>query len=225
MKDNFDLRKFLVENKLTSTSKLVKEATVVDKSALKVVKYDNYEKEMDKAGPNAEIFTLQDNTYVIDPNFKKYHSGTVEVIGLASEQGHEWENVEDYSNSIEGHENVFKSYPDNIDEIPNDVLRDEAMTYGEDYDQFFQDDDEEEETLKLDPDYDKGGKYYSEEGAEAFRIQPFKVNDIEYTIDQAVRQGKYIVGLKGVELNKFISDYMAAWEADKGDTPKGKTFK
>lgn len=81
------------------------------------------------------------------------------------------------------------------------------------------------ERLKLHPDYDKGGKYYSEEGAEAFRIQPFKVNDIEYTQDQAVRQGKYIVGLKGEELKKFISDYMAAWEADKGDTPEGRTFK
>ena len=77
----------------------------------------------------------------------------------------------------------------------------------------------------LDPDYDKGGKYYSEEGAEAFRIQPFKINDIEYTKDQAVRQGKYIVGLEGEELEKFISDYMAAWEADKGDTPEGRTFK
>jgi hypothetical protein len=81
------------------------------------------------------------------------------------------------------------------------------------------------ERLKLDPDYDKGGKYYSEEGAEAFRIQPFKVNDIEYTQDQAVRQGKYIVGLEGEELKKFISDYMAAWKEDVGDTPEGKTFK
>ena len=81
------------------------------------------------------------------------------------------------------------------------------------------------ERLKLDPDYDKGGKYYSEEGAKAFRIQPFKVNDIEYTQDQAVRQGKYIVGLKGEELKKFISDYMAAWKEDVGDTPEGKTFK
>ena len=77
----------------------------------------------------------------------------------------------------------------------------------------------------LDPDYDKGGKYYSEEGAEAFRIQPFKVNDIEYTQDQAVRQGKYIVGLEGEELKKFISDYMAAWKEEVGDTPEGKTFK
>ena len=86
-------------------------------------------------------------------------------------------------------------------------------------------DDRPPERLKLDPDYDKGGKYYSEEGAEAFRIQPFKLNKIEYTKDQAVRQGKYIVGLKGEELKKFISDYMAAWKEDKGDTPEGKTFK
>jgi len=84
---------------------------------------------------------------------------------------------------------------------------------------------QEEEELELDADYDKGGKYYSEEGAEAFRIQPFKVNDIEYTKDQAVRQGKYIVGLEGEELKKFISDYIAAWKEDVGDTPEGKTFK
>ena len=86
-------------------------------------------------------------------------------------------------------------------------------------------DHSDEEDLELDPDYDKGGKYYSEEGAEAFRIQPFKVNDIEYTQDQAIRQGKYIVGLEGEELKKFISDYMAAWKEDVGDTPEGKTFK
>ena len=40
-------------------------------------------------------------------------------------------------------------------------------------------DHSDEEELELDADYDKGGKYYSEEGAEAFRIQPFKQNDIE----------------------------------------------
>jgi len=86
-------------------------------------------------------------------------------------------------------------------------------------------DNRKPENLKLDPDYDKGGKYYSEEGAEAFRIQPFKVNDIEYTKDQAIRQGKYIVGLKGEELKKFFSDYMAAWKEDVGDTEIGRTFK
>ena len=101
---------------------------------------------------------------------------------------------------------------------------DEAMELYRKINENLQDHSDEEE-LELDADYDKGGKYYSEEGAEAFRIQPFKLNKIEYTKDQAVRQGKYIVGLKGEELKKFISDYMAAWEADKGDTPEGKTFK
>ena len=134
--DNFDLKKYLAEGRLLKEN--------IDRSALKVVKYDNYEEEMDKAGPNAEIFALEDNTYVIDPNFKKYHSGTVEVLSLASEQDHKWEDVEDYFNSVETHENTFKSYPDDLDEIPNDVLRDEAMMYGTDYSQFFQDDDEYE---------------------------------------------------------------------------------
>ena len=86
-------------------------------------------------------------------------------------------------------------------------------------------DNRKPENLKLDPDYDKGGKYYSEDGTKAFRIQPFKQNDIKYTKDQAIKQGKHIVGLEGGELKKFISDYMAAWEADKGDTAPGKTFK
>ena len=101
---------------------------------------------------------------------------------------------------------------------------DEAMELYRKINENLQDHSDEEE-LELDADYDKGGKYYSEEGAEAFRIQPFKQNDIEYTKDQAVRQGKYIVGLKGEELKKFISDYMATWKEDKGDTPEGKTFK
>lgn len=86
-------------------------------------------------------------------------------------------------------------------------------------------DHSDEEELELDADYDKGGKYYSEDGAEAFRIQPFKMNDIEYTKHEANRMGRYIVGLRGEELKKFISDYMGAWEADKGDTEAGRAFK
>ena len=86
-------------------------------------------------------------------------------------------------------------------------------------------DDRPPENLELDGDYDKGGKYYSEDGAEAFRIQPFKMNDIEYTKHEANRMGRYIVGLRGEELKKFISDYMGAWEADKGDTEAGRAFK
>ena len=101
---------------------------------------------------------------------------------------------------------------------------DEAMELYRKINENLQDHSDEEE-LELDADYDKGGKYYSEEGAEAFRVQPFKLNNIEYTKHEANRMGRYIVGLEGEELKKFISDYMAAWEADKGDTPKGKTFK
>ena len=86
-------------------------------------------------------------------------------------------------------------------------------------------DHSDEEDLKLDRDYDKGGKYYSEDGAEAFRIQPFKMNDIEYTKHEANRMGRYIVGLDGQALKQFISDYMGAFEADKGETELGRTFK
>ena len=85
--------------------------------------------------------------------------------------------------------------------------------------------EQKEEELELDADYDKGGKYYSEDGAEAFNIQPFKMNDVKYTKHEANRMGKYIVGLEGEELKKFISDYMGAFEAGKGDTATGKTFK
>jgi len=101
---------------------------------------------------------------------------------------------------------------------------DEAMELYRKINENLQDHSDEEE-LELDADYDKGGKYYSEEGAEAFRVQPFKLNNIEYTKHEANRMGRYIVGLEGEELKKFISDYMAAWKEDKGDTPEGKTFK
>ena len=85
--------------------------------------------------------------------------------------------------------------------------------------------EQKEEELELDADYDKGGKYYSEDGAEAFNIQPFKMNDVKYTEHEANRMGKYIVGLEGEELKKFISDYMGAFEAGKGDTEPGRSFK
>ena len=101
---------------------------------------------------------------------------------------------------------------------------DEAMELYRKINENLQDHSDEEE-LELDADYDKGGKYYSEEGAEAFRVQPFKLNNIEYTKHEANRMGRYIVGLEGEELKKFISDYMGAWEADKGDTEAGRTFK
>ena len=40
-----------------------------------------------------------------------------------------------------------------------------------------------------------------------------------------MKQGKYIVGLEGEELKKFISDYLAALKEDVRNTPDGKTFK
>jgi len=130
--DNFDLKKYLAEGKL------LKEEAVINKSAFTIVDNEDfdYDEELKKAGPNAEMFSLVDG-YIVDPNFKKYHSGTQEILGLADEQGHEWEDVESYFNSVEGHENAFKDYPDNSDEIPDDVLRDEAMVYGTDYGQFY----------------------------------------------------------------------------------------
>ena len=130
--DNFDLKKYLAEGRL------LKEEAVVDRSSFTIVNNEDfdYDEELKKAGPGAEMFTLYDG-YVIDPNFRKYHTGTQEILGLADEQGHEWEDVESYFNSVESHQNTFKNYPDNSDEIPDDVLRDEAMMYGTDYGQFY----------------------------------------------------------------------------------------
>ena len=142
--DNFDLRKYLAEGRL------LKEVAVVDRSSFIIVDDEDfdYDEELKKAGPNAEMFTTYDG-YVIDPNFRKYHSGTQEILGLVDEQGHEWEDVEDYFDSVESHQNTFKSYPDDEDKIPNDVLRDEAMMYGTDYDQFFEGKIKEKEKIKI----------------------------------------------------------------------------
>ena len=167
--NNFDLRKFLTENKLTSNSKLLKESEYEPGSIAPADLYYS-----DKHGKLVAMDDVDD----------KYHDS----LELVYHKGDE----------IEG---------------PMDEKLERSP------------DDRKPENLKLHADYDKGGKYYSEEGAEAFRIQPFKLNDIEYTKDQAMKQGKYIVGLEGEELKKFISDYIAAWEADKGDTESGKTFK
>jgi len=167
--NNFDLRKFLTENKLTSNSKLLKESEYEPGSIAPADLYYS-----DKHGKLVAMDDVDD----------KYHDS----LELVYHKGDE----------IEG---------------PMDEKLERSP------------DDRKPENLKLHADYDKGGKYYSEEGAEAFRIQPFKLNDIEYTKDQAMKQGKYIVGLEGEELEKFISDYVAAWEADKGDTESGKTFK
>jgi len=180
MENNFDLKKFLIENKLTSTSKLVTEGVIWNWS-----------------GDRNELEE-------VPPKFKA--AVKAELSNLSDEK---------FEASFDAVKNSF------ADEAGRGSMKFNSDQWVE----IIKDDTSKGRRSGLDPDYDKGGKYYSEEGAEAFRIQPFKVNDIEYTQDQAVRQGKYIVGLEGEELKKFISDYMAAWKEDVGDTPEGKTFK
>jgi hypothetical protein len=178
--DNFDLRKFLTENKLTSNSRVLKEAVMWN--------WDGDRNSLEE----------------VPPKFKAAVKS--ELPKLSGEK--------------------FEAFFDAVKNSFADEAGRGSMKFTSDqWADIIKDDSSKGRRSGLDPDYDKGGKYYSEEGAEAFRIQPFKVNDIEYTQDQAVRQGKYIVGLEGEELKKFLSDYMAAWKEDVGDTPEGKTFK
>ena len=71
--------------------------------------------------------------------------------------------------------------------------------------------------LGLLPDYDKGGKYYSENGYEALQKL---VNGGEYDLNflddeeaefEGMRVGKYVVGHRGKELTQFISDWLRAY--------------
>ena len=169
--DNFNLKKFLTEKKLTTNSRLIIENEYKEEAALNVT---------------ASAKTLKD------------------IIYQLLDDGHiQPETADDLLNAVSN--------------SPSDDVYEAGAERSPD--------NRKPENLKLHPDYDKGGKYYSEDGTKAFRIQPFKQNDIKYTKDQAIKQGKHIVGLEGGELKKFISDYMAAWEEGKGDTAPGKTFK
>ena len=69
----------------------------------------------------------------------------------------------------------------------------------------------------LNPDLDKGGKYYSDNGYEAVKLQ-FKggwFNPENYDNEKAEfegwRVGKYVVGHKGDDLTQFVSDWMRAY--------------
>ena len=69
------------------------------------------------------------------------------------------------------------------------------------------------------PDFDKGGKYYSDNGYEAFKLlatpeagQIFiDQTDSEEAEIEGMRVGKYVVGHRGKELSQFISDWMRAY--------------
>tara|TARA_B100001287_G_scaffold178162_1_gene150233 strand:- start:810 stop:1520 length:711 start_codon:yes stop_codon:yes gene_type:complete len=129
--DNFDLKKYISEGKIH-----LQEA-VVDRTQFKFIEGDyDYEEEVKEAGPNADIFNLE-NGAIVDPNFSTYHEGTQDVMGLADEQGHEWADVEDYFDAVEGHNYHFKDYPNDLNKIPDEVMRETAMVYGEDYGQFY----------------------------------------------------------------------------------------
>jgi len=134
--DNFDLKKYISEGKIH-----LQEA-VVDRTQFTIHgSYDSANKEAEKT--NGEVFELEtfemgdDGDILVDPNFRKYHAGTRDVMGLAAEQGHQWENVEDYFNAVEGHNYHFKDYPNDLSKIPDEVMRETAMVYGEDYGQFY----------------------------------------------------------------------------------------
>ena len=86
--------------------------------------------------------------YVLDPNYNKYLTATQELLGLADEQGHEYESVEDYYDTVEAFQNDLRSYAKGGkfegDEVPNWLMQDLAMSYGTDYDQFYSDDEDED---------------------------------------------------------------------------------
>ena len=140
--DNFDLKKYISEGKIH-----LQEA-VVDRTQFTIYDYKDPDLEIaikdarkinDDVGVfNLETYTKGDNGDVlIDPNFGKYHAGTKDVMGLADEQGHEWEDVEDYFDAVEGHNYHFKDYPNDLNKIPDEVMRETAMVYGTDYGQFY----------------------------------------------------------------------------------------
>lgn len=187
MENNFDLRKFLTENRLTENSRLINEGVMWhwdgDRNSLEEVPEDF------KAAVKAKIGSLDVGSF--DTAFDGIKNFHADEAG----QGEQTFNSDLWA-----------------DQIEMDFSEENAVK------------ENEEENLELDRDYDKGGKFYSEDGAEAFRIQPFKMNDIEYTKHEANRMGRYIVGLDGQALEQFISDYMGAFEADKGETEDGQTF-
>ena len=68
------------------------------------------------------------------------------------------------------------------------------------------------------PDYDKGGKYYSEDGYEALYklVKDAGQYDLNFWGDgeaefEGMRVGKYVVGHRGEELAQFISDWIRAY--------------
>ena len=143
--DNFDLRKFLTENRLTSTSKVVKE------NRYKKVNDDSQDGTFFVSGYDMEN-EKDINDYFLDLDYDKYKSATKELLDLAMEQGHEYESIQDYYDHVEGFENDLKDYPES-EEVPDWKMNDLAMRYGDDYSQFYGEEEDEDYDEEEDEDY------------------------------------------------------------------------
>ena len=92
-------------------------------------------------------------------------------------------------------------------------------------------DHSDEEELDLVPDLDKGGKNYSDNGYESYKLQvkagyqipePYSLKNYknaaelnrEQAKDEGHRIGKYVVELEGLELEQFVNDWMKAWNEE-----------
>ena len=229
--DNFDLRKYLAEGRLLKEDIASKAISVLKSYEGEVEGVEGYIKYLMNTSDDisSSIQAIADDLDRDKPSSDSLRRD-LEKLSLA-----EGKILKENKYDIDDPNSPLGQLNDNDQDVA--ILNNMTKKYGKDVvlmwmssgeygdREYFEEGKLYEEDLDLHPDYDKDGKYYSEEGAEAFRIQPFKKNDIKYTKDQAVRQGKHIVGLEGEELKKFISSYMDAWKEDVGDTPKGKTFK
>lgn len=100
MKDNFDLRKFLVENKLTSTSKLVKEDVEKISNEKFTIVYDADDmtdyKVYDRLLSDDEADEAEEDFKVLDPDMETFvldsNTPASEILDYASSQ----EELEDY---------------------------------------------------------------------------------------------------------------------------------
>ena len=128
--DNFDLKKYISEGKIHL------QEVVVDRTQFTI--HDSYDSANEEAKKtNSKVFELENGDIIVDPNFDKYHKGTQEIMFMVAEQGHEWVDVENYFDAVEGHEAAFKKYPNDLDKIPNEALNNEAFIYGDDYEDFY----------------------------------------------------------------------------------------
>ena len=144
--DNFDLRKYLTENKLEMFKKSTlpwfevygrshdfgyRKASSADKNIF-YVQY--YQDDIKKDEPEEEEY----NGPVFDPNYDKYMSATQELLDLANEQDNfEYDDIEDYYSTVERFQEYFKKYKDDESKIPEEDMREMAMTFGDDYGQFY----------------------------------------------------------------------------------------